>query len=82
MALSLSSNIPLLILFEDTDLFQRLEDLTVDGTGSVDVVRGTRTTVDGTTVNLVQSTNTDRLTDVDVTSDGGYRSIMLGGCKQ
>jgi hypothetical protein len=49
-----------------------LKNLTVDGTGSVDVVRRTRTTVNGTTVNLVQSTNTNRLADVDVTSNGGY----------
>ena len=67
-----SQNLPLLVLFQDTDLFQRLENLTVDGARGINVVRRTRATVDSTTVNLVQGTNTNVLTDVDVTSNGGY----------
>jgi hypothetical protein len=65
-------NLPLLVLFQDTNLLQRLEDLAVDGARGINVVRGTRATVDSTTVNLVQGTDTDTLADVDVTGNRGY----------
>jgi hypothetical protein len=72
-------NLPLLVLLQDTNLLQGLEDLTVDGTRGINMVRRTRATVDSTTVNLVQGTDTNTLADVDVTGNrGGTDKVPIG----
>ena len=60
----------LLIPLQNTDLLERLADLAVDCTGSVDVVRGARATVLGAAVDLAETANTDGLAHVDVAGDG------------
>lgn len=60
--------------FDDTQLFQGLQDLSVDGTGSVNVLVWSDTSVLGTTIQLVQLTDTDLLSQVDVS---GNRSSSL-----
>lgn len=57
--------------FDDTDLFQSLQDSSVNGTRSVSVVRWSSTSALGVTVQLVQLTDTDFLSQVDVSSDRG-----------
>lgn len=57
--------------FDDTQLFQGLQNLSVNGTGSVDVLVWSDTSVLGTTVQLVQLTDTDLLSQVDVSGDRG-----------
>jgi hypothetical protein len=49
------------VLLEDTDLLEGLENLALDRAGGVGVVRGAVTAVGGTTVELLESTNTDVL---------------------
>jgi hypothetical protein len=72
-------NLPLLVLLQDTNLLQGLEDLAVDGARGIDVVGWARTTVDSTTVNLVQGTDTNALADVDVTGNrGGTDKVPIG----
>ena len=65
-------NVPVLISLQDVDLLQGLEDLASDGAGGLDVVGGAGTAVLGTTVDLLQSTNTDTATEVDVAGNAGY----------
>ena len=55
----------------DTDLLKSLNDLSVDGPRSIDVLRRSDTSVLGVTVKLVQLTNTDLLSQVDVSGDRG-----------
>jgi len=66
------SNVPVLIRLQDVDLLQGLEDLAGNGAGRLDVVGRAGTAVLGTTVKLLQSTNTDAAAEVDVASNGGY----------
>lgn len=68
----------LLIGLEDTDLLEGLEDLAVDGTGGIDVVRWTRTAVLGATVGLAETADTDGLADVDVAGNGGCADVEPG----
>lgn len=56
---------------KDTQLLQGLQDSSVDGTGGISVLGWSTTSVDGTTVELVQLTDTNLLSQVDVTSSGG-----------
>ena len=67
-----SGNIPVLVSLQDVDLLQGLEDLAGNGAGRLDVVGGAGTAVLGTTVELLQGTDTDTATEVDVAGDGGY----------
>lgn len=60
--------------FEDTDLLQSLDNSSVDGTRSVGVLLWSETSVDSTTVQLVQLTDTNLLSQVDVS---GSRSSSL-----
>lgn len=59
---------------DDTDLFQSLQDSSVNGTRSVTVVRWSSTSALSVTVQLVQLTDTDLLSQVDVS---GNRSGTL-----
>jgi hypothetical protein len=63
-------NVPVLISLQDVNLLQGLEDLASNGAGGVDVVGGAGTAVDGTTVELLKSTNTDAAAEVDVAGNG------------
>lgn len=56
----------LLVDLDDANGSQRLEDLTVDGTRGVDVLARAAATVLGSAVNLAETTDTDRLAEVDV----------------
>ena len=58
-----------LILLKDTDLLECLEDLSVNGSGSVNVVGWARTTVAGGTVDFTKTTDTDGFAEVDVAGD-------------
>lgn len=69
----------LLVLLEDTDLLKSLEDLAVNGAGSVDVVRWARAAVLGTTVDLAETAYTDGLADVDVAGDGSRADVEPEG---
>lgn len=59
---------------KDTNLFQRLQHLSVDRAGSVSVSVRSEASVDSTTVDLVQLTDTNVLSQVDVS---GSRSGSL-----
>ena len=65
-----------LVLLQNTNLLQRLHDLPVDRSGGVDVVRWARTTVLDGAVDLSQTTDTDGLAHVNVTSDGGGTDVV------
>lgn len=65
----------LLVLLEDANLLQGLHDLTVNGAGGVDVVRGAGTAVLGGTVDLAETANTDSLAHVDVAGNGGGADV-------
>lgn len=65
-------NLPLVILLEDVDLLKSLEDLALNGARGINVVGWAGATVDATTVQLSESTNTNALAKVDVASNGGY----------
>jgi hypothetical protein len=78
-----------LVLLEHTDLLEGLHDLAVDGTGGVNVVRGTHAAVLGGAVGLAETADTDGLAHVDVAGDGGGADVepvdvlgreLLGGC--
>lgn len=60
---------------DNSDLFKRLQDSSVDGAGSVTVVRWLETTVLGSTVNFVQFTDTNGFSEVDVS--GGRSSTLV-----
>lgn len=62
-------------VLNDTDLLESLEDLAVDGAGGVDVVAGARATVLLSSVDLAETTDTDRLAHVDVAGDGGSTNV-------
>lgn len=69
---------------QNTNLGQGLNDLSVDGAGSVSVSVRSKTSVDGTTVQLVQLADTDLLSQVDVTGNGRGSLVepslrLLGG---
>lgn len=70
MAVLGNSSTTLVRELQNTNLGQGLNDLSVDGSGSIGVSVGSETSVDGTTVQLVQLTNTNLLSQVDVTGDG------------
>jgi hypothetical protein len=65
-----------LILLENTNLLKGLEDLALDGTGGIDVVARARATVLGRAVHLAETANTDGLTEVDVTGNGGSTDVV------
>lgn len=65
-----------LVVLEHTDLLQRLEHLTVNRAGGVDVVRGTVATVLGRAVDLTETVDTEGLAEVDVTSDGSGADVV------
>jgi hypothetical protein len=69
----------LLVVLENTDLLQGLNDLSVDRSGSIDVVGGTGATVLDTTVDLAQTADTDSLADVDVTGDSSGADVEPDG---
>lgn len=56
--------------FDDTNLFQGLQNPSVDGTGSIDVLVWSDTSVLGTTVQFVQFTDTNLFSHVDVSGNG------------
>lgn len=56
--------------FDNTDLLQSLQDPSVDGTGSIDVLLWSGSSVLGATVQFVQFTDTDMLSQVDVSGNG------------
>lgn len=62
-------------LLNDTNLLQSLQNLSVDRAGSISVVRRSGSSVDGVAVSLVQSADTNILSKVNVSSDGG-RSLV------
>lgn len=70
MAVLGNSSTTLVRELQNTNLGQGLNDLSVDGSGSIGVSVGSETSVDGTTVQLVQLTNTNLLSQIDVTGDG------------
>ena len=65
-------NVPVLISLQDVNLLQGLEDLAGNGAGRLDVVGRAGTAVLGTTVDLLQGTDTDTATEVDVAGNAGY----------
>lgn len=59
------------LVFKDSELLQSLDGLSVDGTGSIVVLVWSGTSVVGTSVKFVQFTDTNVLSQVDVSSDRG-----------
>lgn len=55
---------------KDTDLLEGLADTSLDGTGGVTVVGGSRSSSVLSTVELGKSTDTNVLSEVDVSGDG------------
>lgn len=68
------SSTTLWVDLNNTDLLQSLQDSSVDRTRSVSMLVWSETSVDGTTVQLVQLTDTNLLSQVDVS---GSRSSSL-----
>jgi hypothetical protein len=68
-------DVPVLISLQDVNLLQGLENLASNGAGGLDVVGGAGTAVDGTTVELLEGTDTNAAAEVDVAGNGSYRSI-------
>lgn len=68
------------ILLQDTNLLQRLDDLSLDRTGCVAVVGRARASVDASSVQFLQGSDTDVLSEVDVTGDGGC-SVRVSGVR-
>ena len=64
-----------LILLQDTDLLEGLEDLSVNRSGSIDVVRWAGSTVTGRSVDLAKTTDTDGFAEVDVAGDGSGADV-------
>lgn len=62
----------------NTNLLQSLHNLSVDGSRSVGVLVWSETSVDGTTVQLVQLTDTNVLSQVDVSSSGSSSLVEPG----
>jgi hypothetical protein len=58
------------VVLKDTDLLKRLADVPLDGSGSVGVVRGSDSSSVLSTVELGEGSDTDVLSEVDVSSDG------------
>lgn len=56
--------------FKNTNLLQGLDNSSVDGAGSVGVLVWSETSVDGATVQLVQLTDTNVLSQVNVSGSG------------
>lgn len=66
----------LLILLQHTDLLERLDNLPVNGSRGVDVVRGPRAAVLLRTVDFAQTADTDGLAEVDVAGDSGGADVV------
>jgi hypothetical protein len=69
----LESHLPLVILLEDIDLLKSLEDLALNRARGLNVVGRAGATVDATTVNLSEGTDTNALAEVDVASDSSCK---------
>ena len=65
-----------LVVLKDTNLFEGLQDLTVDGTRGVDVVGGAVAAVLGRAVDLAEAVDTDGLAEVDVTGNGSGADVV------
>ncbi len=63
------------VLLENTDALKTLDDLTLNRSGSVGVVRGAESAVGGTTVELSEVANTNSLAEVNVTGKGGGTDV-------
>ena len=61
---------------EHAELLERLDDLPLDGAGAVAVVGRSVATVDGGTVELLESADADRLAEVDVSRDGSRSNVV------
>ena len=72
------TNVPVLVSLQDVNLLQGLEDLASNGAGGLDVVGGAGTAVSRTTVELLESTDTDAAAEVDVAGNGGCEEIDQG----
>jgi hypothetical protein len=59
----------ILILLQDANLLESLHDLAVYASGSIDVVGWAGATVAGRAVGFAHATNTDSLSEVDMTSN-------------
>lgn len=65
----------LLVNLNNANLLEGLEDAAVDLAGGVDVVGGAGTAVLGGSVDLAETTDTDSLAEVDVTSDSSGANV-------
>lgn len=63
-------------LLEDSELLERLDDLSLNGSRAVSVVRGSVSTVDGSSVQLLEGTDSDVLSQVDVSGDRGGSNVV------
>lgn len=63
------------VLLENTNTLETLNDLALNRTGGVSVVRRAETAVGGTTVELSEMADTDSLAKVDVTGEGGGADV-------
>jgi len=73
--LSAGTFLILVHLFQDAQLFQSLHNFAVHRAGGIDVVRGSRTSVLGASVDSSESAYTDRLSEVDMSRDGGSPDV-------
>lgn len=62
---------------ENTNLLQRLNDVSLDTLGRVSVVTRSHSSSVLGSVELGKSTDTDVFSEVDVSSDGGYKSVPV-----
>lgn len=63
------------VLLENTDTLETLNNLTLNGSGSVGVVRRAESAVRGTTVELSEVADTNSLAEVDMTGKGGSADV-------
>ena len=66
----------LLVDLNHTNLLQALQDLSVDGTGGVNVMGWAGTTVLLSAVGLAETADTNRLAEVDVTGDRSGADVI------
>lgn len=66
----------LLILLKDLNLLKGLQDLAVDATASINVLRRARAAVLGTAMDLAETTNTDGLPKVNMAGNGSSTDVV------
>ena len=64
------------VLLQDTDLLQRLHDLAIHGPAGIDVMGGTGASILLRAVEFPKTADTDSLSEVNVSCDGGGTDVI------